>query len=500
MAIAAGLDTGVVAPLLYLVSAIGNLSLAVLVISRGRGRRGALPLALLCLVLFAWQMGESLHATAGGFWGYVRLVASSVAPSFLFNFVRHFVRRERDYGRVTSVLYGITALFALLTAGALALQVLRALVDHWIWNAVYILCLFPFLAFAIVLIVRRRREVADRTERTALNFIALGIAVGVFSGLVDLTVALGSPLPPIGHLGGLAFTLILAVAIFRHRLLETDIPFSRIVAILGIAGGLVFLNAFLSMRVVVGRGDIILVGTAFAVVLVLAVYRLAFVGWYARQEHRRRLEMLGAMAAGVAHEIRNPLASIKGAAQLVQREVKGDSADYIKLVIDEVDRLNQVVESFLDFSRPLTPKKKPVPLADLVGEMVVLQRAASGKPTIDIAAESMPTISADPDLLRLAFGNLLRNAVEAAGSRVVVRVREQGDLVAVEFDDDGPGLTPERMEEIFRPFFTTKARGTGLGLPIARRIVESHGGELVVRNVEPHGARFTATLPARDEA
>ncbi len=501
IAIVAGLDTGVVAPLLYFLSAIGNLGLAILVVSRGRDARGSFPLTLLCLALFAWQMGEGLRAaTAASHWKYLRLVASSVAPAFLFHFVMHFVRREREFAKITSLLYGITALFALLTAGALFIGVIRALVDHWIWNIVYIVFLFPFLLLAFFLLLRRQREAESRVERNATNFIALGIVVGAFSGFVDLTVALGNPFPPLGHIGGLASTLILAVAILRHRLLDMDIPFQRILLILAVAASAVIVVVAFSTRVGGERGDLLLAVTAFVIVAVLAVYRLALRAWYERREQQRRLALLGTMAAGVAHEIRNPLAAIKGAAQFVQKDLEakryeGESVEYMKLVIEETDRLNQVVESFLDLTRPLSPDRRPVELSKLVDEVVTLQRAAGG-PAIDFERESRPTISADPDLVKVAVGNILRNAVEAAARRVVVRVRALRNHAEIEIEDDGSGIPAERMDQLFQPFFTTKARGTGLGLVTARRIVESHGGEIGARNVQPRGARFTMLFPS----
>lgn len=495
-----GIDTAVVAPFLYFISAIGNLGLAILMLTRGRSARGSLPLTLLCFALFVWQMGECIRATSTVFfWKYLRLVASSVAPAFLFHFVMHFVRREREHASITWLLYGITSLFALLTGAALVSRVVRALVDHEIWNLVYILFLFPFLFFAFLLLMRRRREVDSRVERNAINFISIGIIIGATAGFVDLTVSLGNPVPPLGHLGGLACTIVLAFAIFRHRLLDMDIPFQRILVILTISTAAVMLVAALSTRVGGERGDLLFAVTALVIVGILAAYRLVVQNWYERRERQRRLAALGMMAAGVAHEIRNPLASIKGAAQFVQKELEarsfeGESAEYLKLVIDETNRLNQVVESFLDLTRPLSPERRPVELGRLVGELVTLQRAAGG-PSIELATDSDATIPADPDLLKVAIGNVLRNAVEAAGSRVTLRIRPMRTHVSLEVDDDGPGIPHDKIDQLFHPFFTTKARGTGLGLVTARRIVESHGGEIGAKNLQPHGARFTVILP-----
>lgn len=249
-----------------------------------------------------------------------------------------------------------------------------------------------------------------------------------------------------------------------------------------------------------------ILGTAILTLLVLAAYRLLFFDFYKRQEHRKRLTLLGSMAANVAHEIRNPLASIKGAAQFVEKELESlppenEAREYLRMIVKESDRLDQVVENFLDFARPLTPRLKEVQVSQLVEDIVKTANAA-GKGGIECETNGSPVLSADPELIRTALGNIIRNAVQAAGENGKVRVTVRQDegsrgQVAIDVEDDGPGVPKDKLEEIFQPFMTTKTRGTGLGLAIAMRIAEGHGGEIKVKNLEPHGARFTLLLPAR---
>lgn len=491
------------APILYLLASLGNLVLAIVAILRARRARGAMPFVLLCLSLFLWDFGEfALRWFATDHWRHLRLVGSSLAPAFLFHFVLHHVGREGTFRRVLWLLYGVTALFGAMTAGAIFSTKLRSFVDDLSWNLVYLVALFPFFAFSFLLLVRRLRSVDDRTERNALHLIALGVAVGALTGLADLTVILGSPIPPLGHVGSFLCTVVLAVAVFRHRLLASDLPIRHVHLIAIVAAAAAILHVLLYSGGRSKTGDLLLLGTATLIVLVLAVYRLFLLRWQEQQDRQKRLAMLGTMAAGVAHEIRNPLASIRGAAQFVLKELEsqpttGESLDYLKMLVAETDRLNSVVESLLDFSRPRNPHFQPVEFRKWTAEIVALQRAAGG-PAIDLEEGGPIHGAADPDLLRHAVGNVLKNAVEAAGpsGRVRVRLHEApGARVRIEIVDDGPGLPTDRLSELVQPFVTTKTRGTGLGLAVAKRVVDSHGGELSAENLVPRGARFVLTLP-----
>jgi signal transduction histidine kinase len=240
----------------------------------------------------------------------------------------------------------------------------------------------------------------------------------------------------------------------------------------------------------------------------LALYRLFFVRLAEQAERRKRLALIGTMAAGVAHEIKNPLAAIKGAAQFVQKEletapVQGESREYLKLLIGEVDRLNAVVESFLTYARPLEPRRQDVPLQPLLADILRLQ-AASFPPSIKLETSfdsDLPPVPADPALLTNAVVNVVRNAVEVMPDGGTLSVRTRTIIApirtyaAIDIQDSGPGIPKHEADRIFQPFYTTKAKGTGLGLPIALRIVEAHGGELRVENVLPRGCRFTFLLP-----
>ncbi|MBI2931808.1 MAG: hypothetical protein HYY16_09165 [Planctomycetes bacterium] len=502
--------TGVEASLFFLAS-IGNLFLAMFVGFRAYQSRGRLPIALLCVSLFLWDICEGLQRTIPEArpWRYLALVGSSLAPAFLWHFVVVFCRRERAMGKWVVALYTATAPFALSTAGAIASPWLQSFVDGVAWNLAYLFALFPFLVWSAFVVSARRREVRSELERNALNFVVVGIAIGTLTGMADLVVILGSPLPFLGHIGSLACTIILAAAIFRHGLLESETPVRHALLLLAVAIGAVLFNMWLFRRVKPEGGPTLLaIGVVTVVGFVL--YRQVLVRWYERSERRRRLALVGTMAAGVAHEIKNPLASIKGATQLVQRELEdkavGDGArDYLKLVVGEVDRLNGVIEDFLSFARPREPRFKDVSLNELVEGVLTLQGAAL-PPGVEVRREldpMLPSIQADPELLKQALLNVLKNAVDAVGDKGLVTVRTRSmpktlsHYEVIEVEDSGPGISPDDLDRIFQPFYTTKTRGTGLGLAIAARVLEAHDGQIAVENVRPRGAKFSFHIPHR---
>jgi two-component system nitrogen regulation sensor histidine kinase GlnL len=227
-----------------------------------------------------------------------------------------------------------------------------------------------------------------------------------------------------------------------------------------------------------------------------------------------RLSTVGTLAAGLAHEIKNPLGGIKGAAQLMERELPEESElrDYTRVVIKEVQRVDRIVEELLQLASPRKLQLSPVNLHKIVGDILLLQkRAVSGKKIAFLQQfdPSIPPILGDEGLLTQLFLNLIKNAIEAVGEDGQVRVAsrvladysmtQKGErrarMVAVEIGDDGPGIPREEMEHLFTPFFTTKPKGTGLGLAICQKIVSEHRGMIKVESEPSKGTTFTVMLP-----
>ena len=226
------------------------------------------------------------------------------------------------------------------------------------------------------------------------------------------------------------------------------------------------------------------------------------------EELRRadRLAALGTLAAQLAHEIRNPLASMRGSAQMLAQDVQGDAGNQrlTNILLRESDRLSRLVEDFLRFARPPPPQRQPVALEALVSETVEMLREDPLARAVQVVQELTPVRAmVDPDQLRQVLLNLLRNAFQAAAA-VGGRVRVSLD-VGVEGGPrlrvwDSAGAIPEaHLSRIFEPFFTTRSGGTGLGLSSAHSIVRAHGGRIQVSSAPESGTEFVVALPRAAE-
>jgi PAS domain S-box-containing protein len=212
------------------------------------------------------------------------------------------------------------------------------------------------------------------------------------------------------------------------------------------------------------------------------------------------LVRLGEMAAVLAHEIRNPLAGIRGAMQVMASRMDADSRDaaVTKEIIARVDGLTELMQDLLLFARPPQPKPRPVDLAPLVTMTVNLLSQDPEVKGLSVKVEgTAPPVLADAELLKIVFHNLLINGAHAMGGTGELRVllAASNGTCSVTFTDQGPGIPAEIREKIFAPFFTTKARGTGLGLPTAKRLVEAQFGSISIECPPTGGTTVIVQLP-----
>jgi len=212
-----------------------------------------------------------------------------------------------------------------------------------------------------------------------------------------------------------------------------------------------------------------------------------------------KLAGIGRLAAGVAHEINNPLGVILGYVRILQRDAGGKVAEDLSIVADETRRCQQIVDGLLDLSRPARAQDERVVLGQLCREVVDRLRDTEIVKCEQVTIEGDAVVAGSAQKLRQVVTNLIQNALDAAGTQGHVAVAIRSDAVGsarLAVADDGPGISEKDAQRLFEPFFTTKPKGTGLGLAVARAIARAHGGDIAVEAVSPHGASFVLTLPA----
>ncbi len=229
-----------------------------------------------------------------------------------------------------------------------------------------------------------------------------------------------------------------------------------------------------------------------------------------------RLSMLGTLAAGLAHEIKNPLGGIKGAAQLLSMELAHESSlqDYTQIMIKEVERINFIIEELMDLGNPRPPEIGDVDLTKILDDIVLLQREAARSQNIRFILKldpSIPPVQGDENLLTRLFLNLVKNAREAINhdGEVLIETRiasnyhltgpgrRSSPMVDISISDTGCGIALDQMERIFTPYFTTKSKGSGLGLAISQKIIEDHHGLLKIESAPGEGTTMLVSLPLR---
>ncbi|MCA9491909.1 MAG: HAMP domain-containing histidine kinase [Myxococcales bacterium] len=251
-------------------------------------------------------------------------------------------------------------------------------------------------------------------------------------------------------------------------------------------------------------------GTAFAVMLVVAtllgqrlrgvvatmIARASTASAGERRAHAEHARELMLLSAEIAHELKNPLASINGLAALLAKDLQGRDAERLAVLRDEVERMKQTLEEFLDFSRPIAPLAvEDVDLAGLAREVAAMSEGLARSRGVTLAVEGEAMAHADRRKLRQVLVNLVQNAIDASPSGSPVQIVLASTPPSFEVRDRGPGFSAELLAEAFEPGVTDKEHGSGLGLTICRALMRQHGGDLTLGEREGGGTVARATLP-----
>lgn len=221
------------------------------------------------------------------------------------------------------------------------------------------------------------------------------------------------------------------------------------------------------------------------------------------KERLSRLAAMGELSARLAHEIRNPLNAIEGAASYISKNYKGELiTEFLHIIKEEVNRINILATSLLNFSKPILPQPSLSDINELIEETVRLisQEYSDREVLLEASLDkNIPSVMFDKNQIKQVIINLLLNALEASekGHKVEVTSERSDGLIVVSVKDSGKGISEKEMENIFKPFYTTKTKGTGLGLAIAEKILKEHGGEIRVESTNGRGSKFSLYLPIK---
>jgi len=491
----------------------GHLTLAVLAVRRSGRSPLARPLALLSIDMFTWNFAALAFSISGARgWRWLEAGSSPLATPLMLHFIVTFVGHRRALAPVLYASYALMGSFTLATVLAVAgVPLVRDFPGSSLWAAAHLVGLVPAAVASAVLLWRHGKQAAEPAEhaRTMLLFVALAFAAPL--AVIELGTDLGFAGPRLANLGTLVSSGVMALVALRLRLLEDELERGALLRALGLAG--VSVLSYLALFHLLGANIALLAsGTAAVTVALVACSRLVFSSFAVRKARVQHLATLGRLSAQLAHDLKNPLAALRGAAQFLQEEVArgrsiAEQREFLGLILEQIERVHTVVADYERLGR-VQAVRVPQDVNALVRDVLALQHFAAAE-QVELRVEldaPLPSVALDRDLLAGALENVVRNAFEAlpSGGRVTVRTApaplagREGVLLTVQ--DTGTGMNARVLERAFDDFFTTKAQGSGLGLAFVRRVVEAHEGKVQVTSSEGKGTTLRLHLPAAARA
>ncbi len=492
---------------MFLIASLGNLTLGVLSIARGRKSPVSLPLALLCFDIFGFCFAPLARKVTNNseLFSYVDSVTTAMAGPLTLHFIVTFVGARRSYGRAVVAAYVAFGALALSSAVGFGSRWGRAWLDSPVWHEVFLAEWAPTLALITFLLVRHLVRVADAGEKARTRIILAALAVGSAAATVDELAEVGFNLPKIAPLGALLATLLISLAAFRFRFFDRDLSLSTAVYTVSLA--IVSLVAYLMVFSLLGGNVAALALATVTVTVVVGAAVREVVSSFAVQRGRAsELATLGRFSNQMAHDLKNPLATIKGALQFMKEErAQGRSLDvqheFIDVMLGEVDRMHRVVDDYQRVGR-VQPVLRRVDVNDVVrGAIALSPFASAAEVTVESTlAKDLPMCSVDPDLVTQAIQNVIHNALEAmpdGGKLTVCTERiDAPEGVALTITDAGHGMDARKVERAFDEFYTTKPDGTGLGLAFVRRVAQAHRGSVSLDSKVGKGTVVRIQLPS----
>jgi signal transduction histidine kinase len=490
-----------------LVACAALLGLAGLALTRVGRSPLALPLSVLSISLATWNFADfALGRSGEAGWRLITLAASLMSAPPGLHFILTFVGERR---RLAWAMYSAYAVFGVL-AGVALVGLGLAPVAAWVGTHLFaflslgLAALVLLAGFGLLVLHLRREARLEERARAGLLLTGLTLLLGLLG--TDVCAELGLGVPRLGNLGTLLGLPVMAAVALRLKLFGREMPNSSALyaLLLSLGGVLAYLAVF---RLFAAEYGALVVGTSAITFALLAVTLRGVIARATQRERLEHLATLGRFSAQMAHDLKNPIAALKGAAQYLKEEhARGqswnDKGEFLDLLLEQVERLDRVVGTYQRLGR-VEPLLQPLDVNQLASSVLALQ-AFTGRPEVTLRrelAEGLPRCPGDWDLLANALENLVRNAFEAmpGGGTLTVRTASEGASVAVSVEDTGKGMDARTRERAFDDFFTTKATGSGLGLAFVRRVVEAHGGQVALTSQEGRGTVILLRLPVREE-
>ncbi|HEY1956195.1 MAG TPA: ATP-binding protein [Polyangiaceae bacterium] len=483
-------------------------ALTVLAASRGKRDPLARLLALLCVNLVLYSSSEAIGVLGNHhgkpLWDWINDVTASEAPPLFYHFVVAFVGRRKALRPALIACHLFFGALAILCFSPILVRQMAWFPGGAAWAALMLAGLATILAHGVALLGRHVRGASMEEKARSRLVLAAALIAGI-ANMTDLADIAGATWSPrLGATGLVISAFVLAAAALRVRVFER---LSFLTAVNAIAIALSVVLAEIGVfRFVGDRSALAVVLTVFVVLAALVASRFVVGDYAAARERTLAHASLGRMAAQMAHDIKNPLASIRGAAQFLAAERDaGRSIDeqheFLELLVKQCDRLTRIVDQYHRIGRG-EPVLGKTDLNEAARE--AMKFLASSAKLDARFAETLPPCETDRDLLVIALENVLRNAHEAAIDRPVhvetgaASATVSGDRpwVFVSVRDEGPGMDPRTRERALEGFFTTKSQGSGLGLAFVRRVVEAHRGKLLIDSHEGRGTTVRIELRA----
>ena len=489
-----------------LAACAGLLALAGLALVRVGRSPLALPLSVLSIALSTWNFAEFALARSGEpGWLLIATSAALMSAPSAVHFILSFVGERRRLAAVMISSYGVFGALAVTSLAGLGSARVAAAVGSLGFALTALALTTPLLLAGFGLLTLHLRREVRSTERARAGLLLTGLALLAMLMSTDLAAVLGQDVPRLGNLGTLLALPVMAVVALRLRLFGQELSSVTAMSalLLAMVGVLSYLAVF---QLFAAQYGALVVGTAAITLAMLAIMRRGVIAFVAQRERLEQMATLGRFSAQMAHDLKNPIAALKGAAQYLKEEhARGrpwdDKGEFLDLLLEQVERLDRVVGTYQRLGR-VEPLPRPLDLNQLVASVLSLQ-SFTGRPEVRLHRElaaDLPRCQGDRDLLANALENLVRNAFEAMprGGTLTVRTRREGTYVALFVEDTGEGMNARTRERAFDDFYTTKTTGSGLGLAFVRRVVEAHGGRVTLTSHEGRGTTVRVHLPASD--